>query len=227
MGRPVVVMFVREPEPGRSKTRLASGCTPVQAANLYRIMVEVLRDRLLPHAGCEYDLWIYATPAKAASRIGAWLLGGSRREGTRVLAQPDGDLTGRLENAGERATQAEADAIVFIGSDCLELTHEDIVEALARLDGADSSIGRATDGGFWILAIRRWMPRLFHNVEYSSRYTCGQMLAQLRRFGMPAVRLDERTDIDKFEDLAQQSDHIKAELRRRAAEAGLDIPSIP
>lgn len=227
MSRPAVIFFVRHPVPGRVKTRLAAGSTPELAANLYRIMVEVLRDRLLPHAGREYDLWLYVTPARSAVEVGAWLLGGTPRKGTRILVQPEGDLAGRLDHAGRCATEAGAGAMLFIGSDCMDLAHEDITGALAELESVDAAIGRATDGGFWLLALRRWMPGLFQGVEYSSPYTYGQLLARLRRYGMPPGALAERTDIDCVEDLARQPEEVKLELRRRAQIAGLAIPPIP
>lgn len=225
---PVVLMFVRQPEPGRVKTRLAADTSPEHAAALYRLMVEMLRDELLPAAGHDFQLWLYATPGKELAQVGEWLLPppAPPAESVRLVPQPDTDLAERLEHAGRMAFAAGAPALLLIGSDCVDLRREDLREALATLRNADAVIGPATDGGFWLLGLKRWRDGLFHGVAYSHPETAAQMQARLRGEGFSVALGAERADVDRLVDLTLQPAWVIERMRRRAATSGPEIQRI-
>lgn len=225
MALPAAVVFLRYPEEGTTKTRLADGSSPGEAANLYRCMVEVVIDSLLPGAGVDYELWVYFTPIHRKADLLDWLFPVQVPSGVRFVAQPDdAGLAERLERAGEAALESGAPAVLFVGTDCLEMTREDLVEAIRLLDEHPAAIGPSVDGGFWLLAVRRFEQGLFQGIPYSSDRTGRLMQERLRQRGTPAALLPIRRDIDTVADLEAQPRRVRETLAERARKSGLAIP---
>ena len=63
---------------------------------------------------------------------------------------------------------------VTIGSDCPGLSPAVLERALAALDRADLVLGPATDGGYWLIGMRRPAPMLFTEIGYASQQGANQ-----------------------------------------------------
>ncbi|RME74219.1 MAG: glycosyltransferase [Planctomycetota bacterium] len=195
--REVLVVFVREPVAGRTKTRLARTIGPERAAELYRVMVEEVARETARVAGCGRARWLWVAPARACETVGRWLGGFDR-----VLGQPEGDLGVRQQAAFEAAFSAGAGRVVVIGSDCVALRAPLLEAAFAALGEADAVLGPATDGGYYLLGLRRPVPGLFDAVRWSAATVCATIEQRLERAGCTTVRLPVLGDVDTALDLA-------------------------
>ena len=112
-----------------------------------------------------------------------------------VTEQGEGDL-------GERMMAVNAPCLI-IGSDCPSISAPLLNAAADALADRDVVIGPATDGGYYLIGMKRPMPFLFEDVAWSTPKVLPTALARLaeRRIG-PAI-LPELGDIDTAEDLAR------------------------
>ncbi len=191
-----VVVLAKAPVAGLVKTRLTPPYPPAQAA---RLAAAALSDTLAA---------VRATPrvrpvlclSGADSTAGAQLQQAARRTGCVVLPQRGVGLAERLAAAFEDADQGGP--VVLVGMDTPQLTPLLLCAAAAALDDADAVLGRAHDGGWWLLGLRRPDARLFAGVEMSTSRTGAQQLARLRAAGLRVALAPRLRDVDTAADAA-------------------------
>lgn len=184
--RAQLLVLAKTPTAGRVKTRLCPSYTPVQAA---AIAAAALTDTLAAVA---------ATPV--ARRV--LVLDGDPPAGTPagfdVVRQRGGGLDERLAAAFCDTYAGCALPMLLVGMDTPQadvalLTAA--VRTLLRRD-VDAVLGPATDGGFWLLGLRRPDRRLLVGVPMSTGCTGAAQRARLAAAGLRVATLPTRTDVD-------------------------------
>lgn len=193
----VLMIFVKYPEPGRVKTRLAKTLGAKEAARLYRVMAEDVIKRLGTNAHGKYNTIIFFDPPDRASDIKDWL--GNDRSYT---PQSGRDLGEKLANAFRTVFDSGARRTVVVGTDCLSITEETITETLQYLDKKDMVIGPAEDGGYYLLGLSRYMPELFDSVDWSTDKVFRQTVEKARRLGLSYTTLEPLKDLDEYSDMS-------------------------
>lgn len=206
-----VVVFGREPVPGRVKTRLAAGLGPERAAAVYAVLLDAT----------------LAVARRAAERVVLALAeppspGWVPAEPVELEVQVPGDLGRRMAAAFARRFAEGETRVVLVGSDCPALSAAHLRSAHAALDDVPVALGPAADGGYWLVAQRApGVAGMFEGVPWSSP---GTLAATRRRLGELDVawrELPELSDLDTAEDLeAVLADlAVPAALRRRLERA--------
>lgn len=190
----VILVFVKNPEPGRVKTRLARSVGPDAAASLYRRMAERAIREAKRVRGAR--VWALFDPPDRAPEVRAWL-----GRGVRYVPQTGGDLGKRLRAAFDCAFSAGAERVLAIGSDCPRLRSPALADALDALSGVDVVIGPARDGGYYLIGLRRARPALFRGIAWSTRKVCRQTVAVIRRLRLSWRELPMLSDVDRGDDL--------------------------
>lgn len=190
-----ILLFVRAPEAGRVKTRLAAEIGAEAALRVYR--------RLAEHAAAEaralapgVALRIHVTPADAIGAVRGWLGGGAV-----YLPQSGDDLGARMRSAFEAAFAAGHERVVIIGSDLPDLSADALRRAFAALGSHRAVLGPARDGGYWLLGLREMVPGVFDGVAWSTDRVLAETLERLRAAGCEPALLEERGDVDRTADL--------------------------
>ena len=192
---PALLVFTRPPLPGRAKTRLIPALGPVGAARVHALLLRRTVRVAAQVPGCEPTLW---TATDTGHPLFAAL---SARYGVRRRPQAGGDLGRRMQRA-LTACLARAPAAVLIGSDCPGLTRADIEQAFVWLaGGADAVLGPASDGGYWLIGLRRPSVALFRGVDWGTGRVAAQTRSRLRRLGLSWRELPVRSDLDRPRDL--------------------------
>jgi rSAM/selenodomain-associated transferase 1 len=182
-----LIVFVKAPRAGAVKTRLAATIGPEKACALYEQMVaHVLQN--LRHLGA---VELRYTPADARGSIDRWL-----QPGWAAHPQGDGDLGERLRLAFADAFLMGAERVAIIGSDCPTVTEAHVRETFERLKTSDLVVGPATDGGYWLIALRREVPSLFEAVPWSTDAVLGETLCRAAGLGLKSELLEVLSDID-------------------------------
>jgi len=181
-----LLVMVKAPVAGRVKTRLCPPCTLAEAAEL---AAAALADTLDAVAACGATRRIVAL----AGDPGPWL-----PSGFEVLAQCEGGLDRRLAHAWARA----AGPGVQIGMDTPQVTPGLLDSALATLETSPAALGRATDGGWWAIGLRRADERVFMGIPMSAADTGRRQLERLLALGLRVASLPELADLDTAEDLS-------------------------
>ena len=182
-----LVLFVRAPQLGRGKRRLAQAIGDVETVRFERLMLVLLLRRLARDR--RWRLRIAVTPDNARRRARHWRV--------EVTGQGGGDLGLRMRRA---LAACPPGPVVLVGGDIPALAPRHIAAAFRLLGGHDLVFGPAQDGGFWLVGARRprQPPRLFEGARWSSPYALGDTLAGLpRRITVGFV--DRLEDIDDAE----------------------------
>jgi rSAM/selenodomain-associated transferase 1 len=187
-----VVVFLKYPEPGRVKTRIASTVGPKRAAALYREWIGAVLNALQP---LRPEIAVVgAIDGAGPGQFAEWdaLV-------DRWWSQPAGDLGTRLDAAFRDAHEAGA-PVVAVGTDCLELDAQLVREAFAILKTHDAVFGPATDGGYYLVGSSRYLDGFFDAVRWSSAHTLADHTKQCEHRGFSFDLLPPRDDIDTWDD---------------------------
>lgn len=201
--------MVKEPRPGRVKTRLARDIGAVPAAWWYRHQCRRLLRRLA--GGRRWELVLAVSPDAEGRASRVWPPGLSR------LPQGRGDLGARMRRL---LAQGGGGPVLVVGSDIPGIGPRQIARAFAALGGRDAVIGPAGDGGYWLVGLARPMfrPHLFRGVRWSGPHALADTLASFS--GMRVARADMLDDVDTGADLARAS----SPAQRGAAHARASRP---
>ena len=190
MQRTLIVML-KEPRPGRVKTRLAKGIGSVAAAAWFRRQALDLIKRLRDP---RWTLVLAVSPDKQGLTSRVWPDGLSR------VPQGAGDLGARM---GRLIRSAPPGPVCVIGADIPGITPGLIQTAFRALGRSDAVFGPAHDGGYWLVGLKRARavpPTLFNNVRWSSEHALTDTIATLP--GHSVTFIQTLRDVDTVEDLA-------------------------
>lgn len=190
-----VLVFVKVPEKGKVKTRLARDRGPDFALRAYECMALDTLDAVKA-AGRPFR--ICYTPPEGLGRMQAWL--GSDHD---YLPQTGADLGERMERAFHQAFSEGARQVLLIGSDIPELSVPLLSEAFQALESKDAVIGPARDGGYYLIGFtaQGFDPAVFHGMTWSVGTVLRETLSRLETFGSSTHVLPELGDIDCKADL--------------------------
>ncbi len=190
-----LIIFVKYPEPGKVKTRLAEDLGDVQAARIYSIMTHRIIEKTLdPH---NYSTVIFYDPADKEREIRRWL----DIEELRYYPQLGNTLGEKISGAFEKVYANGADKAVIIGSDCIDVSKETVNEALDLLENTDIVLGPAEDGGYYLLGTNKYLPLAFQDIDWSTEHVLSQTIAKIRDNGLNFELLKTLRDIDTVDDL--------------------------
>ncbi len=186
-----LLIFTRNPEKGKCKTRLASTIGDTATLAIYTFLLEHTARiaRSLEHT----DKHVYFSEYLGDGRI--W-----EPENFSGHIQQGKDLGARMQRAFEEAFEAGYRKVVVIGSDLYDLGPNDLEAAFASLDSHQAVVGPATDGGYYLLGLTRMVPALFRDKAWSTDTVLEATLHDLE--GIPTFLLPPPTDIDRYEDIA-------------------------
>ena len=191
-----LIVFSRYPEPGKTKTRLASALGVEGAARLQREMAEhaLSRARALA-AERPVGLEVHYEGG-SAGRMAEWL-----GPGLAYHRQVGGDLGARMENAFAEALRTGEEKVVLVGTDCPGITTTILRSAFNLLASFDLVLGPARDGGYYLIGLRREAPELFRDVPWGTATVAARTLEAAAELGLRAVTVDPLVDVDHPEDL--------------------------
>jgi rSAM/selenodomain-associated transferase 1 len=192
----MLIVFIRFPESGKTKTRLIPAVGAQQAATIqHQMTVHALA--VVAEFARETNVAVELRSTGAPVEQVAAIYGSSFR----IRDQGDGPLGARLRIAVRDAFQGKATRVVVIGTDCpaLSLTH--LRAANAALAETDVVLGPALDGGYYLIGLRQNHPQLFEGIAWSTDQVLEQTRHAADRLGLSVRLLEPLPDIDRPEDL--------------------------
>jgi uncharacterized protein len=187
----LLIIFTKNPEAGKVKTRLASTIGDEKALEVY----ETLR-RHTANIAANVDA-VKAVFFSSFIPSADLLITGE----TKARLQQGPDLGERMHHAISTGFDNGARHIVLIGTDCLELNEAILEEAFSTLEHSDAVIGPAKDGGFYLIGLKRGVPELFSGRKWSTPQVLQETTDILRHLDISYELLTELSDIDTFDDL--------------------------
>ena len=187
----VLIIFVREPELGKVKTRLAKTMGDSAALEIYK--------ELLVHTKnitCEIpvDKIVYYAEPVVSDPFPVW-----DKSKFSFEIQNGSDLGERMKNAFKSEFKKGYEQVCIIGSDCISLQKKDINEAFSILNTHDFVIGPSTDGGYYLLGMKKFFPKLFDDKLWSTDAVLSSTIQNIKSSGKSFLLMRELTDIDNQE----------------------------
>lgn len=194
-----IIIFVRNPELGKVKTRLAKDIGNEQALNVYKELLLYTHDITRGFAG---DRFVYY--ADSVTENDLW-----ENSLYQKKLQEGEELGDRMMLAFFDLFQQGYSKLVIIGSDCPELSASIIEEAFVRLDDADVVIGPSSDGGYYLLGMKTLIPELFKNKQWSTDTVLAGTIENTVTLKKECSFLPELSDIDTAGDFYRFPEMLK------------------
>ncbi|MGH7239774.1 MAG: TIGR04282 family arsenosugar biosynthesis glycosyltransferase [Candidatus Saccharimonadales bacterium] len=195
-----LIIFVKNPVKGKVKSRLARTIGEENALVVYQHLLEYTKKIT---AGLECDNFIFYDDFIHAEDL--WPIKTYHK-----YLQQGNDLGERMRHAFQMIFDLEYKAAVIIGSDCYELKTSDIEAAFELLEEQDRQykndvvIGPAKDGGYYLLAMRKFVRHIFRGIAWSTPDVLIKTLQILQHQHTPYMLLPTLSDIDTELDLPDE-----------------------
>ena len=195
MKKSLLIIFAKNPELGKVKTRLAATLGNEVALAIYYQLLEKTREVT---SALDVDKVVYYS--NYVDRDDLWDNGIYQKE-----VQKGADLGLRMKAAFEKAFADGYEKVCVIGSDCFDITKPVIDEAFAALDEQQAVVGASEDGGYYLLGMSQMIPQLFLNKAWSTDEVFIATLEDFNRLGLSHAELPVLNDVDTEKDLGDWS----------------------
>lgn len=185
----MLIIFVRNPELGKVKTRLAKSIGDKKALGIYLFLLNRTRS-ITENLPMEKEVWYSETVIKNDF----WdpkIFHKKKQRGT--------DLGERMKNAFVEGFKNGYKKIVLIGSDIYDLTEKDIETAFKKLEKSEVILGPAADGGYYLVGMKSLHPKIFREKSWGTDQVLKETLSDLNPKKL--FLLETRHDVDVYEDL--------------------------
>jgi uncharacterized protein len=186
-----LLIFAKNLIPGKVKTRLAATIGNDAAMTVYK--------HLLQHTASVTDqlpvnkMVFYSESVETND---AWC---DKKYDKQI--QTGDNLGERMQHAFEHAFAKGNKEVAIIGTDCLDISAEIILEAFTHLKNFDVVIGPAKDGGYYLVGMKQLHTTLFMNISWSTSEVLQQTLDICKHENLSVFLLPVLSDIDTASDL--------------------------
>lgn len=188
--RQALLIFTRNPELGKCKTRLAATIGDRAALDIYKHLLRHTATESLGVSGA--DKFVYYSDRIGDDAI--W----PRTEFQKELQQGP-SLGDRMEQAFATAFSRGYKRVVLIGSDLPDLRTADLEQAFKALEEKEVALGPASDGGYYLIGLTGPIPGLFEDKPWGTAQVLEHTLSDLS--GFQVSLLEEKNDVDRYEDI--------------------------
>ncbi len=185
-----VVVFVKNPELGKVKTRLAASLGDQKALEIYNELLSYTREVLIGFDSAKRYIYY----SSFIDTEDDW-----SNEIFEKRLQTDGGLGIKIISAVQ-STFDTCDQIIIIGSDCPQLTSSHIEDAFQKLKTHNIVIGPSHDGGYYLLGMNKFYPELFQDITWSTDTVFQETLKKAESIKLEVYELETLSDIDYEED---------------------------
>ena len=184
-----LIIFTRNPELGKVKTRLAAIIGNQSALEIYKLLINhtvritstINADKYVFYSENieQNDEW---NPAVFTKKL-----------------QNGKDLGERMKNAFNLLFKKGYQKIVIVGSDIYELDSKDIDDSFIALKKSPFVIGPAKDGGYYLLGMTQLNNKIFKNKNWGMKTVFNDTIIDLKENAV--ALLSKKNDIDIYDDI--------------------------
>jgi len=187
----LLLIFIKNPKPGKVKTRLAETVGKDKAYQVYLDLLNYTISEAMKVDSAR-QVW-YSFYIDREDKID--------EDSFQKSVQSGKDLGEKMMNAFAQGFKDGYGKIVIIGSDCPEIAASIIEDAFEKLDAFDVVLGPSEDGGYYLLGMRQLIPELFSNIDWSTERVLQQTMVAIQQKKLTWHQLPVLNDIDTEEDL--------------------------
>lgn len=185
-----LIIFTKNAEYGKVKTRLAATAGDDKAFEVYHQLIDHTH-LITQHFPCNKIVYY----ADFIEQNDIW-------NNDYAKAKQKGiDLGERMCHAFNDVFQQRYFSVIIIGTDCPMLTAEIIDDAFEHLKNKDIVIGAAADGGYYLIGMKTLHTELFKNIKWSTANVFNETVSIIKTLNLNYFVLPCLHDVDEEKDL--------------------------
>lgn len=194
-----VILFTRVPHPGQTKTRLLPILQPEQCADLHWAF---LKDLAEVYRQVDAHLFVAYTPDPD------WELLKSVFPRAGYLAQKGNDLGEKMYRCLRKVLALDYESVILTGSDLPGMTAAHLESGFAVLEETDIAIGPTSDGGYYLIGMKRPCREAFRIEGYGGATVFEKTVAAAKNAGLTVGLAMTCDDVDTPEDLKNLAETV-------------------
>lgn len=194
-----VILFTRVPHPGQTKTRLLPILQPEQCADLHWAFLKDLADL---YRQVDAHLFVAYTPDPD------WELLKSVFPRAGYLAQKGNDLGEKMYRCLRKVLALDYESVILTGSDLPGMTASHLESGFAVLEETDIAIGPTSDGGYYLIGMKRPCREVFRIEGYGGATVFEKTVAAAKNAGLTVGLAMTCDDVDTPEDLKNLAETV-------------------
>lgn len=211
-----LIVFAKKPILGKVKSRLAKDIGSEQALKVYRKLLHHTWETVCFWQRQEDKFrmihWFWDSWEKPEPSLEYDFKILERKEIREYKQSEDDNLGSKMSAAFEqifsenhpsdttfhsqKIDRKENSGAVIIGTDCPNMSETVLVDAFHFLQTSDFVVGPALDGGYYLLGMQEFDPKIFHGIEWSTSSVLEKTLFNAKRVGKNVTLLGELRDLD-------------------------------
>ena len=201
-----LALMAKAPRAGAVKTRLVPPLTPDEAATLSLCFLRDLATNIAEvSVGERVDGIVIYTPAGEEEAFK-----GALPRGFGLLPQRGESLGERVLHGAEDLQASGYGSFCLINADSPTLPRSLLTKAAAALErpGDRVVLGPATDGGYYLIGLKRAHARLFTHIDWSTERVFTQTIERAAEIGLEVKTLPSWYDVDDVASLRRLCDEL-------------------
>ncbi len=187
----LLIVFYRNPVLGKVKTRIAATMGDEAALAIYLRLAAYTRT-IVGDLECDKAVF-YSEQIETEDQ---WDIARYQKH-----MQRGADLGKRMSGAFQWAFSKGYESVCLIGSDCLDLTTDQLAHSFEILSLNDVVLGPAKDGGYYLIGMNELHKKLFINKPWSSHLLLEATLEEMEKLKLDYQMMPVLSDIDTESDL--------------------------
>lgn len=184
-----LIIFTRNPELGKCKTRLAKVIGDEAALEIYKYLLDHTAEI---SKNIKADKFVFYSDDIKKEDL--W-----NKDIFRKKLQYGIDLGARMENAFTELFELNYEKVIIIGSDLLDLKTKHVDDAFQLLETNELVVGPAKDGGYYLLGMKSLHLNIFKNKVWGTSNVFKDTVKDIQN--STYALMEELNDIDTFEDI--------------------------
>ena len=185
----LLLIFTRNPEFGKVKTRLARDIGHQAALDIYKFLLAHTAKICTP---LDTEKAVYYSEEIPNNDL--WNAAVFQKK-----KQVGENLGERMQNAFAEGFNLGYSKIIIIGSDLYDIETKDLEQAFKVLNNHEIVIGPAEDGGYYLMGMKQLHPKLFKNKNWGTATVLQDTINELKKSNYKL--LEKRNDVDLYSDI--------------------------
>ena len=211
MTKRLIQVFFKAPIEGKVKTRLIPKVGLPNSVIIHQRLCEQVIQCVAGYAEQSEDIAVQFWVDLDISHT--FVQDNAARYGVDVFQQKGSDLGERMQFAMTSGLMA-ADQVVIVGGDCFSLCERYLAQAFEVLENKDVVFGPADDGGYILIGSHGLEKVFFTDVQWGESTVLASSIDCAHQSGKSYGLLEERWDIDTWEDIQRNAPQLLEGLNR-------------
>jgi len=189
LNKEAIIIFARNPESGKVKSRIAKILGDEKALEIYKKLLDSIYSKT---RNLKVKKFLFLSEFTDKSLFDPCY---------KQLVQNGKDLGEKMHNAMYSVFKYGFEKVILAGTDVPGLNEEIINEAFEKLSFFDVVIGPSADGGYYLIGMKESDFSLFENIDWGNELVLSKSIERIKYRNKSCYILKELNDIDTLEDL--------------------------